>query len=347
MHTFRHLVRSGPRLERDAASKPFHLLFGSELIVSRKLCGFRARSVKGQKVDRKLLASLVIEARSMSGLADPGLFVSVGDSWAQVWTWDQHALASTLGVQARQMVPESAYHAPSSGFILRACLEGVEGQLWAGNELVASQWWPSVPEPQDWALFKRSCGSTDNSVLDRYPDTYVGYAPGSRRRANRTPGLVMLKQISWAEWGILALSVATVPAAFLAMQNLMIAAETSRLSRQQSGLQEATAELRSVGRQISRLETENQMYTDAMRSSNTLGAIAPLFTEIDRHGGQVDQFMLENERIEATVSAPVELSERDIVIALEGSDALDQVSIQRQGGALRWTVRARKQQGAS
>ena len=347
MQKFRRLIMSGPRLERDAASKPADLLVGSELVLSRKLCGFRARSIKGQKIDRKLLASLVIEAQSVSGLADPGLFVSIGQGWAQVWTWDQHTIASALSVPARQMVPESAFHAPSDGFILRACLDGVEGQLWIAHEMVASQWWPRVPEHQEWALFKRSCGSSDHTTPDKYPDVYVGYAPGAKRRPNRAPGIFVLKQISWAEWAGLAASVAVIPAAFLAIQNLVIVSETSRLSRQQAGLQEATSELRSLGRQISRLEDENQMYRDAMSSSNALGSIAPVFEEIARQGGQVDQFTLDNDTIEATVSAASELSEREIVLALESSDFLDQVSVQRQGGAFRWTVRARQQQDGS
>lgn len=335
---------SGPRLERDAVSKPADLLAGSELVVSRKLCGFRARPIKGQKIERKLLASLVIEAQSVSGLADPGLFVSIGQSWAQVWTWDQHALASALSVPARQMVPESAFHAPSDGFILRACLDGVEGQLWAAGEMVASQWWPRVPDYQDWALFKRSCGSSDDTLPDRYPDVHAGYVAGARRHPNRAPAVFVLKQISWAEWAGLASGIALIPAAFLAVQNLVIVAETSGLSRQQAGLQEATSELRSLGREISRLEDENRLYREAMSSSNALGSLAPLFEEIGRQGGRVDQLTLDDDRIEATVTAPSELSEREIVIALEGSEFLDQVSIQRQGGAFRWTVRARKQE---
>ncbi len=42
-------------------------------------------------------------------------------------------------------------------------LEGYEGQYWANQFLLATRWWPSVPQGPEWQQFARASGASDAS----------------------------------------------------------------------------------------------------------------------------------------------------------------------------------------
>ncbi|MBL4591752.1 MAG: hypothetical protein JKY96_07310 [Phycisphaerales bacterium] len=57
----------------------------------------------------------------------------------------------------RRTLPESLiYQRMESGVRIVSCLDGVEGQIWAGRSLVASRWWSSVPTARQWQVFLRA-----------------------------------------------------------------------------------------------------------------------------------------------------------------------------------------------
>ncbi len=74
--------------------------------------------------------------------------------------WDSTAVAALLGSGQRlsppAMLPEVLLQEPMrEGLRLQQGLEGVEAQQWHSSMLVASRWWPAVPDAQDWADFRR------------------------------------------------------------------------------------------------------------------------------------------------------------------------------------------------
>ncbi|MDT9001251.1 hypothetical protein RQP53_18375 [Paucibacter sp. APW11] len=54
--------------------------------------------------------------------------------------------------------------AEQEGLRLIACLDGVEGQHWRDEQLVASRWWPRSPDAKLWKQFERDCGVVEGGV---------------------------------------------------------------------------------------------------------------------------------------------------------------------------------------
>lgn len=108
---------------------------------------------------------------------------------AHVWTWQPEA-APAARVRAGWM-PESLVQAPPAGFdgirLLRQ-LEGVEGQVWRGGDLVASQWWDDVPAPGVWQRFLRGA-SVGPEAAARVPDAVASpWSPPWARVRDRASG---------------------------------------------------------------------------------------------------------------------------------------------------------------
>lgn len=75
---------------------------------------------------------------------------------AHVWSWSPE---ESVGARERAVwVPESLLRPRPAGDGPRlvAQVEGVEGQIWRGGELVASLWWPAPPTVPAWHAFLRS-----------------------------------------------------------------------------------------------------------------------------------------------------------------------------------------------
>lgn len=77
---------------------------------------------------------------------------------AHAWIWPQPDTAVTQDDHA--WIPESLLRAPpdSDGPRLLRQIRGVEGQLWRGGRLAASQWWPDAPGQEAWRRFLRAGG---------------------------------------------------------------------------------------------------------------------------------------------------------------------------------------------
>lgn len=127
---------------------------------------------------------------------------------AHVWTW-QPETSPNARVRAGWM-PESLLQAPpgeSDAIRLLRQLEGVEGQVWRGGDLVASQWWADVPALGDWQRFLRGA-SVGPEAGARVPEPEAGLwsPPWARVRGRASGGSVGER---WA-WRAVALTAAAV-----------------------------------------------------------------------------------------------------------------------------------------
>ena len=88
------------------------------------------------------------------------------------WTWDAARVReaiSAAGIRPARVtvLPETAVEARAAdGLRLVECLEGVEGQSWAGGELKASRWWAEPPSRQQWLEFQRASGEAVEMLGD-------------------------------------------------------------------------------------------------------------------------------------------------------------------------------------
>ena len=85
---------------------------------------------------------------------------------AGLWTWPAPEKNTTkdAGTTVRS-IPETLARVPMhTGRRLVKCLEGVEGQIWGDGSLVASRWWPDVPNQSQWVVFLRSARLKPNEI---------------------------------------------------------------------------------------------------------------------------------------------------------------------------------------
>lgn len=102
---------------------------------------------------------------------------------AHVWSWLPD---DTTGARERAAwVPESLLRVrpPADGPRLVEQVEGVEGQVWRGGDLVASQWWPAAPPAASWHAFLRSASlGTDVAPVAPAPQALGWSRPWARLR---------------------------------------------------------------------------------------------------------------------------------------------------------------------
>lgn len=78
------------------------------------------------------------------------------------WAWDDARAASMLadagGSAGARLWPETLLTGPATTPCVRLvrAVEGVDGQVWRGGDLLASRWWPQMPDTEEWARWART-----------------------------------------------------------------------------------------------------------------------------------------------------------------------------------------------
>ena len=116
---------------------------------------------------------------------------------AHVWSWLPPEDASAR--ERAAWVPESLVRprAFTDGPRLIALVDGVEGQVWRGGDLVASQWWPSPPSPDAWHRFLRSAAIAPDANA-RVPAAFdAGWSAPWARLRGAAAGPDLLEAAAW------------------------------------------------------------------------------------------------------------------------------------------------------
>ena len=163
-----HLFALNPAGQSQTLRKP--ALIGQGIcVVSRGSCAFRRVRLAGGGREAKAAAllkarnealpdqdgALVVPDKSGSGSATDNAPAANDVVMAGVWgypTSTQH-----LG----RYLPETLAQLPlDNGARLVSGLSGFEGQIWRKQNLVASRWWPQIPQETDWNGFIRAAQET-------------------------------------------------------------------------------------------------------------------------------------------------------------------------------------------
>jgi hypothetical protein len=118
---------------------------------------------------------LALQIRQRSPYAHTGHYAAASGGDVLAWIWDAERVGAALQEHnlnpARvRVLPESLLHPPLGDAVaLRACLEGVEGQVWREGGLAASRWWPRPPEPAEWIGFQRDAGVAPEAQVRGVP----------------------------------------------------------------------------------------------------------------------------------------------------------------------------------
>lgn len=86
-------------------------------------------------------------------------------------------------------------------------VEGVEGQVWRGGDLLATQWWPTAPEPAVWHRFLRAASLAPDAQASRPAPAAVGWGrPWARVRG----GGAASDRVEAIAWRAAAVAIAAV-----------------------------------------------------------------------------------------------------------------------------------------
>jgi hypothetical protein len=147
-------------------------------IVARSSCRYRWVDCSGvPAADRPAL--LAVQLQAWAPFEEPGWALVETPEGCMVWAWDAAALelaAEREGLEPPDAprgatpLPETLLHPRAeAGTGIVPLLEGCEGQVWKGGQLLASRWWPAWPGAAAWQNFQRSTGAEALTPLPTPP----------------------------------------------------------------------------------------------------------------------------------------------------------------------------------
>lgn len=159
-----HLFALNPAGQSQTLRKP--ALIGQGIcVVPRGSCAFRRVRLAGS--GREAKAAALLKARNealpdqdgalvvpdKSGLVSEAGNTPAANDVVMAGIWGYPTSTEHLG----RYLPETLAQLPlDNGARLVSGLSGVEGQIWREQNLVASRWWPQVPQEKDWNGFIRA-----------------------------------------------------------------------------------------------------------------------------------------------------------------------------------------------
>jgi len=193
-------------------------------VLSRGRCRFGRFDLKRVPAAKRAPA-LALQLGSWSPFVDSDHVAAwSADGEAMVWCWDRTALLQAWdaagGGRLPRIVPEPALRAvPTGGEGLRLIngLDGWEAQHWAGGQLLASRWWPALPEAAAQLAFQRDCGLQPEALVASLPrpDLPLADRPWAALKSVRA-GQAGVGAAELAAYGVAALALA-LPALSLAV----------------------------------------------------------------------------------------------------------------------------------
>lgn len=133
--------------------------------------------------------ALTLQIQQWSPFERTGWYLLWDQDDALVWAWD--AALTEAAISANKLSPKNTTIVPETlfqqrleqGMCLVSCLDGVEGQVWRGQSLHCSRWWPKPPALDEWINFQRDSGVP--------PENQVSQAPEIRP--------LVLEEIAWGK----------------------------------------------------------------------------------------------------------------------------------------------------
>ena len=143
---------------------------GQEWVLARGFCTYTV--LDGAAVPpRKRRGFVDMAVARWSPFPDPQSHVEwIGDR-AMVWAWSRaQVLAGPDGETLpppRRILPESLFRSQihAAGEELVVLDEGVEARAWRDGVMVASRWWPALPDLLEWNDFRRGAGLSPATAL--------------------------------------------------------------------------------------------------------------------------------------------------------------------------------------
>lgn len=170
---------------------------GVQWVVPRARCQYRQLDMTAIPARQRASAARLALAAQLPA---PDALSSV--AWRQgvahAWIWIDPPPEFATG--RRRWIPESLLVPPprESGARILQLSAGVEAQVWKDGELVASHWWPRMPDDQGWGRFLRSAGLDQTTPLPAAEPFVWLASPWAEQPREWMPGSVDAQErVAW------------------------------------------------------------------------------------------------------------------------------------------------------
>ena len=289
-------------------------------VVPRGQCAFKRVRLVNDKATAIKAAKLKSQSQALSPTAEVFLKKDKVGLGASVWVFDRED-------QFARYLPESLLARPARDtFRLVKCISGYEGQLWVGEDLVASRWWSDVPSQSDWQAFILSIDVPSHIEPPGQID------PVSVPLTNKVPLFVptreYLAQILPAQRVAgLVCGVSLIAAVLFGSQILRLKIQQNQIASEIAAISENVTESRLLrGR-----ATENLSYYESYaQNASHFEVFAVLEAFRDVLEGQpvlLRSVRINDQTLEIRVVGEFEMSEPEFVESVERSGLLERVRI--------------------
>lgn len=278
--------------------------------------------------------------------SDLRLVLVAGKALLMAWNCrGLEAQARALGLDPTQwtLVTEPMLRSVPNGQEVRLLqgLDGHEGQLWQNGMLIATRWWPSVPDLPAWLNFLRSAGRHEAipGAIDRVPPPTAAHwlakpwAPV--REAHYTTG----RSGRAERW--LVVGAALVAVAATAAQGRQTWEQHRRLQALRSERDAMVAEVAPLLAERSRalvaMNVARQL-AERLGSGDPLGVMAHLAAVLPRDGVLLKELMVEGRDVRLVIEAPATVSRAALVSALQSRGQVTNVSESTDGVQRGWVA---------
>lgn len=218
----RHSAQATERLQRG--------LWGAQWHLARELIHFERMAIPADLPILQRQKALALKVRANSPYAQVGFVALWQGGYAQVWFWDKTKVPAP---RFARVIPEVLLQAPlANGVRLVAQTPGYECQVWRDKELIASRYWPQLPDKTELLSFQRQASvPPDQWQTELAPQTLPKLAAPYARTLSSEPN-----QLS-AHAGRIWLGIAAVVLLLFAMQGMQAIKAKQRLIALQQQVQ--------------------------------------------------------------------------------------------------------------
>lgn len=219
---FHHSAQATRRLQRG--------LWGVQWHLARDLIHFERMAIPADLPALQRQKALALKVRANSPYAQVGFVALLQGGYAQVWFWDKTKVPAP---RFARVIPEVLLQEPlANGVRLLAQPPGYECQVWRSKELIASRYWPQLPDQPELMSFQRQASvPPDQWQTELTPQTLPTLAAPYARTLSSEPNQLSVHA------GRIWLGVAAVVVLLFAMQGMQAIKAKQRLSALQEQVQ--------------------------------------------------------------------------------------------------------------
>ncbi len=307
---------------------------GDSQCLARALCRFRwVPHDAVPAAERRAYVRLQLLA--WSPFEDSGYAVVHGRDGVMAFAWDQRAFAQRaqaagLPTRPARTLPETLLlPAHDDGVVLQACSIGVEAQLWRSRQLVASRWWPDVPDAAAWLNFQRSAGVPAAAQLQQPPACDAGAGPAWLDEP-WAPVLTLSAMMERARLRVHAvaatlLAVLLLPTLWLLQANWAMAQQVDALESEKARLTAQTQPVLTARSQALAAMASLDTLLAAVSHPDALTLLGHVATLLPGDGSRIRKLEMDGRRLRLVLAVPAGTPRITYVRALEGGGWLQDV----------------------